>query len=139
MPSFQRSTVTFILLGWHCLLAASGHGLHHLVGGGGHGTGNGATHCECRHECPATAVDDSASHAGREAQVAAEPTRHKHDPHRCVICQYLAQHKGLPPATATLLTAAPHAEPIPGSSSTPHCSCACPYASRAPPGASILG
>jgi hypothetical protein len=135
MQFFGRPTLTLILIGWHILLAASGHGLHRLTSGGHRCADAVRVTCGCSHEAPATGPSETGSVTGSERRMAADP-RHRdgHDPHHCAICQFLAQHKDLPPPVGTVPTALPLAEAAQVASCAPHRSCVCPYASRAPPG-----
>lgn len=135
MQFFGRPPLTLILIGWHILLAASGHGLHRLTGGGERCADPATVPCGCSHPDAAACPSDSRRGTGREGQFAAELGRahHRHDSHTCAICQWLTQHKSLPPAALTVVAARPLVELAECVFLSPHRSCVCPYASRAPP------
>ncbi len=140
MQFFGRPTLTLILIGWHFLLAASGHGLHRLTSGEDRCADPVTTSCGCSHPDAATCRSDSGLGTSREGPFAAELGRasRRHDSHTCAICQWLTQHKSLPPAALTVVTARPLVELAQRAFLSPHRSCVCPYASRAPPGISSL-
>jgi hypothetical protein len=138
MQFFGRPTLTLILIGWHFLLAASGHGLHRLTGGADRCADSATVPCGCSHPDAATCRSDSGLGTSREGSLAAELGRspRQHDPHACAICQWLTQHKSLPPAALTVVAARPLVALAQRAILSPHRSCVCPYASRAPPSTS---
>jgi hypothetical protein len=135
MQFFGRPTLTLVLIGWHILLAASGHGLHRLTGGGERCADPATVPCGCSHRDAAACRTDSGLETSRAGSFAAELGRayRGHDPHACAICQWLTQHKSLPPAALTVVAARPLVELAECVFLSPHRSCVCPYASRAPP------
>jgi hypothetical protein len=138
MQLFRHPALTLILIGWHFLLAASGHGLHRLAGGEDRCADPATVSCGCSHPDVAACRSDSGRGTSRDGPFAAELGRAhgQHDSHACAICQWLTQHKSLPPAALTVVVARPLVELAERASLSPHRSCVCPYASRAPPGAS---
>ena len=141
MQSLRHPVITATLLGWHLLLAALGHGLHYFTVGARRDVAVVAACCGCGSDSTAggrrglTLTACGLDNLPEEPHAIVDsPVLPLHDARRCAICQWMAQHKELPAASAADFQVEAVAESPPPASFTTHGLCACPYASRAPPG-----